>query len=43
MTRIPLNNVTMSPMPRGPWVIDEVRMAVEKGYKVLEIHEIYEY
>jgi len=27
----------------GTWDIDEVRLAVEKGYKVLEIHEIYEY
>jgi len=25
------------------WVIDEVRLAVEKGYKVLEIYEVYEY
>jgi len=27
----------------GTWVIDEVRLAVEKGYKVLEIYEVYEY
>ena len=27
----------------GTWVMDEVRMAVEKGYKVLEIFEVYEY
>ena len=27
----------------GTWVIDEVRLAVEKGYKVLEIYELYEY
>jgi len=24
-------------------VIDEVRLAVEKGYRILEIHEVYEY
>ena len=27
----------------GKWVIDEVRLALKKGYKILEIHEIYEY
>jgi len=27
----------------GTWVIDELRLALEKGYKILEIHEIYEY
>jgi hypothetical protein len=27
----------------GTWVIDEARLAVQKGYKVLEIHELYEY
>jgi hypothetical protein len=27
----------------GTWVIDEVRLVVQKGYKILEIHEIYEY
>jgi hypothetical protein len=27
----------------GTWVIDEVRMAVQKGYNVVEIYEIYEY
>ena len=27
----------------GTWVIDEVRLAVEKGYKILEILEVYEY
>jgi len=26
----------------GTWVIDEVRLAVEKGYKNLEILEVYE-
>ena len=25
------------------WVIDEVRLAVEKGYKILEIYEVYQY
>ena len=27
----------------GTWVMDEVRLAVEKGYRILEIHEVYEY
>ena len=27
----------------GPWVIDEVRLALQKGYRILEIHEVYEY
>ena len=27
----------------GTWVIDEVRLAVQKGYKILEIYEFYEY
>ena len=27
----------------GTWVIDELRLAVNKGYKILEIYEIYEY
>ena len=27
----------------GTWVLDEVRMAVSKGYRILEIHEVYEY
>ena len=27
----------------GTWVLDEVRMAVSKGYRNLEIHEVYEY
>ena len=26
----------------GTWVIDEVRLAVQKGYEVLEIFEVYE-
>jgi hypothetical protein len=25
------------------WVIDEIRLAVQKGYRILEIHEVYEY
>jgi hypothetical protein len=24
------------------WVIDDVRVAVERGYRVLKIHEFYE-
>jgi len=27
----------------GTWVIDEARLAVDKGYKILEILEVYEY
>ena len=27
----------------GTWVLDEIRLAVTKGYRVTEIHEIYEY
>jgi hypothetical protein len=27
----------------GTWVIDEVRFAVNKGYKILEIQEVYQY
>jgi len=27
----------------GAWVMDEVRLAVEKGYNVCEIYDIYKY
>jgi hypothetical protein len=27
----------------GTWVLDEIRLAVEKGYRILEIFEIYEF
>ena len=27
----------------GTWVIDEVRLAVQKGYEIIEIFEVYEY
>ena len=27
----------------GTWVIDEVRLAVQKGNGILEIHAVYEY
>jgi hypothetical protein len=27
----------------GTWVINEVRLAVNKGYKILEIQEVYQY
>ena len=39
-------NVDMTDEERAltvTWVIDEIRLAVEKGYKILEIYEIYEY
>jgi len=29
--------------PHRYWVIDEVRLAVQKGYKVVEIIAVYEY
>ena len=25
------------------WVLDEIRLAVQKGYKLVEVHEVYEY
>ena len=27
----------------GTWVADELRLAVTKGYKILQVHEVYEY
>ena len=27
----------------GTWVIEEFRMAVQKGYEIVEIIEVYEY
>jgi hypothetical protein len=27
----------------GTWVIGEVQLVVAKGYKILEIHEVYQY
>ena len=27
----------------GTWVLDEIRRAVKKGYKLVEVHEVYEY
>jgi hypothetical protein len=27
----------------GIWIVDEVRLAVDKGYKILEIQEVYQY
>ena len=27
----------------GTWVIDEMRLAVDKGHKIVEILEVYEY
>ena len=27
----------------GTWVIDELRLALQNGYKILDIHELYEY
>ena len=28
--------------PDSTWVIDEVRLAVRKGYRILEVYEVYE-
>ena len=25
----------------GTWVLDEIRLAVQKGYKLVEVHEVY--
>lgn len=27
----------------GTWILDEVRLAVLKGYRVIQVHELYEY
>jgi hypothetical protein len=27
----------------GTWVVDEFRLAVQKGYRLLEVLEMYEY
>jgi hypothetical protein len=27
----------------GTWVVDEVRLAVDKGYRLIEVYEFYEY
>jgi len=27
----------------GTWVLDELRVVLTKGYKMMDIHEIYEY
>jgi hypothetical protein len=27
----------------GTWVVDEVRLAVQKGYHVIEVYEVYKY
>jgi len=28
---------------KGTWVMDEVRLVVENGYKIVEIYRVYEY
>ena len=28
---------------KGTWVLTEIRLAVKKGYKLVEVHEVYEY
>ena len=46
MNITPRANVNIAATQRcleGTWVIDEVRLAVDKGYKILEILEVYEY
>jgi hypothetical protein len=27
----------------GTWVLDEIRVAVQHGYEVVKVHEVYEY
>jgi hypothetical protein len=27
----------------GTWVLDELRLAVQKGYKVLQVYKVFEY
>ena len=27
----------------GTWVLDEIRLAVQKGYDLVDMHEVYEY
>ncbi len=27
----------------GTWVLDEIRLDLKKGYKLVEVHEVYEY
>jgi hypothetical protein len=27
----------------GTWILDEIRLAVQHGYKLVEVHEVYEY
>jgi hypothetical protein len=27
----------------GTWVMHEIRLAVQKDYKTVEVHEVYEY
>ena len=27
----------------GTWVLDKIRLAVKKGYKLVEVHKVYEY
>jgi len=29
--------------PTGTWVIEELRLAVQEGYRILEVSELYEY
>ena len=28
---------------KGTWVLDEIRLAVQKGYDLVELHVLYEY
>jgi hypothetical protein len=27
----------------GTWVVDDVRLAVDKGYRLIQVYEMYEY
>lgn len=42
-TTLNVNTVTYVRMFVGTWVADEVRKAIEMGYKIITIHEIWEY
>jgi hypothetical protein len=27
----------------GTWVLDEIRLAVQKGYRLIKVYKVYEY
>jgi hypothetical protein len=38
-----LHNTAAERAITGTWVMDEVRMPVQKGNRVLQVYEVYEY